>query len=481
MRRPHRFIAILLCLIAASQAIAANLHWTGNAQNVKQVQTIAVSGTWATGDTATITCNKKSVTTTIGAAVTTTDVAAAIAAAINATDATDDVIGTESRNVGGQEIPEFTEIVASSSSSTITFKSTTAGVPFTITRSESTAGDGALGAVTTVTSATGKNWLSNADNYDTASLPADNDTLYIDSGSVSILYALDYFRTNNIDLTIIVTGNYLGQIGNPADNPAGYREYRTPLYFYYRGGSKSLKFLPGTTSSTGQGNCWIDLQDQAGVNVISTAKRGSGSSPTVFLAGGDTSSEMGDWVITDGLIHIDPDDAPQSSGKSAFVTSLAIGSISTLNGSGPVVYIGSRTRLYPSGSYGALDVHSGDTHIACALSSGLAGDHVTITEYGGNLYLEADAIGPFITVNAGATLYQVGGGQQTEDVRVNGGTLDYTRGTTDQEIVNLEIYAGSTIRDPGGRLGETGIELKGCTVTDVTLQLAPNYNVTFAP
>lgn len=114
----------------------ATVRWTGAAQDVRQVSTITVSGTWATGDTATLTINNKSLTVTVGSSTSTTNIADILARAVNAANATENLLGNESRNFGGRELPEFTEVVATSSGAVLTLSSATPGVPFTITRSE---------------------------------------------------------------------------------------------------------------------------------------------------------------------------------------------------------------------------------------------------------------------------------------------------------------------------------------------------------
>jgi hypothetical protein len=467
--------ALAVWLMLAGSCLATTHHWTGNAQAIKQVDTFTPTLTWATGDTATLTINKKSLTVTVGAAVTPTDVAAALAAAVNASDATTGLVGTESRNFGGQEIPEFTEVVASSSGAVLTLKSVTAGVPFTVTASEVTAGTGIMGSVTHATAATGPNFVDNANNYDTAALPADNDTLYFDSGSTSVLHALDYFRTNARDLTIVISNDYTGQIGNPSINPIGYREYR-PLYFQYRGGTKSISFVEGTSGVAGQGNCWIDLQDQASVTLTSNVKRGSGTAPTVFLAGGDATTQAGTWTIRDGLIAIDPDDASLAAGKSFYNQELFVG---TTSGDAPIVTIGSRARLYIGSPFASeITMLNGTLRIDAATSAGIGSDQAVIVVRGGTLNLVEASIGPTMTVYSGATLNLIGGGQ-TEKITLFGGSLDCRLGSDLNDVQKVVAYAGSSVYDPAGR-AVSSIDLVGCKPSQVTTDLPPNRLLGFS-
>jgi len=208
------------------------------------VTTIEVTGTWATADTGTITCNGKDLTLTVGSTATIAEVVAAMVAAFNASSKTDAVRSDESRNVGGQEIPEFTEIEATDTSPYITLTARTAGKPFTVSVSESTTGNGALGSPTNSVSATGKHFWDNADNWTTGTIPANTDDIYFDAGDVPCLYNIDQ---NGLTLgSLNITQNYEGYIGLPdynEDNGAAvYREYREPY----------LK-ISATTVNVGQG------------------------------------------------------------------------------------------------------------------------------------------------------------------------------------------------------------------------------------
>ena len=463
--------AMIPCLMlawwfAAAAASAANVRWTGNAQDVAQVSTITASGTWAGGDTATVTCNKKSVTVTLGTAVTTTDVAAALAAAINATDAGTGLVGDETRNVGGQAIPEFAEILASSSGAVLTLRSRTPGVPFTVTRSEATAGDGVLGAVTAVTAATGKHWLSNPDNYEAGALPADDDTLFIDTGSVSILYGLDYFRTNAIDLDIVISNDWLGQLGLPLQNVAGYVEYR-PRYFQLRGVGKELEFVAGTSGVAGQGLCWIDCQDQTLAAITCRAARGSGVTPSVFLAGSHDTTGLGQLIIERGRLALEPDDAPTATTKRAAPAAIYLG----LPGGAPndAMLIVGRNAEMTAGA--VLDMYSGTLTCHAATTDG-ASAHRAIRLYGGSAYMKA---GPQYTyeVYQGGTLYP-DGGSTIDEVRLLGGTLDFRQSILGDSIGKLVMFAGSAAYDRMQAGSIDTVDLVGCRLSQVTLELPPN-------
>jgi len=209
----------------------ATRTWIANAVNVKQVTTVAVSGTWATNDTATITINGKDLTVTIGANTSTAQVATSIQEAFMGETLTDTSASSSPSiaDSGGQSMPEFAEITATVDSSTVTFTSNTAGVPFTISVSETTAGSGALGSPTEATAATGKNHFDNADNWSGGSVPVDADDIVFDGNvsTESCLYGLSQSSVTPASITVMQS--FTGDIGLPERRQSGtstYDEYR---------------------------------------------------------------------------------------------------------------------------------------------------------------------------------------------------------------------------------------------------------------
>ena len=203
-------------------------YWLGAATPIAQITTITIGGTWATSDTITITSgNGNDLIATVGSSTGTTDIAALLAAAFNASSATDSLVNDETRNLGGQQIAEFTDITAEFSGTTVVLTAATAGVPFTVAVSKSSA-SGTVSASET-TSATGPNFADNADNWSGATLPVDGDEIVFDSGNVDVLYGLDLSAVT--PAAIVRTMNYTGRIGlaganetdpsNPTPSTAG--------------------------------------------------------------------------------------------------------------------------------------------------------------------------------------------------------------------------------------------------------------------
>ena len=135
----------------------ATILWKGGALPVAQVNTVTIAGTWATSDTVTLTINGKDLIVTV-AGSSTDDIAAQVAAAVNAGSATSNLQSTESRNFGGQEIPEFRDVVATSSGSVVSLTSRVKGTPFTQTSSDTATGTSVTAVATAATAVDGWPW-----------------------------------------------------------------------------------------------------------------------------------------------------------------------------------------------------------------------------------------------------------------------------------------------------------------------------------
>lgn len=231
----------------------ATLNWRGNAVAIKDKWTITVANTWATSDTGTVTINGKDLVVTIGSLTTTAQVATTIKEAWES-GAFTDTTASCTPSGGGTTIPEMAELTATVSGSTVILTADTAGVPHTISVSESTAGTGTL-AIAHTTSATGPSFWDNTDNFDTGSLPTTGDTVYIDR-PVSILYGID----QNADTlaAMIITSRFTSAayIGLPVRNSNGYDEYREKYLkisitaFTTYGNSGRIKINFGTAQNT---------------------------------------------------------------------------------------------------------------------------------------------------------------------------------------------------------------------------------------
>lgn len=211
----------------------ATVQATHGAAAVKQINTITVANTWATNDTATMTMNGKDLVVTIGADTSTTQVAAALRDAWNATSRLDSEGTTDATsNFGGQEFGEYSECTASidpDSLSVVLITANKAGVPFTLTVTENTAGSGtATGA--TSQAATGPWHWDNGDNWLGGVAPEDDATVVLKDCSgpnVGFKYGLP---NGSKEVTIQHWMSYTGEIGLPPINTSSptkpFPEYR---------------------------------------------------------------------------------------------------------------------------------------------------------------------------------------------------------------------------------------------------------------
>lgn len=445
----------------------ATVRWIGNAQAVKQVTTIAVSGTWATSDTATLTINDKNVTVTVGTDVSTSNIADILARAVNGDDDTPNLLNDESRNVNGQEVPEFTEVVASNSGATLTLTSAVAGVPFTVTASESTAGTGALGTPTEATAATGPNHADNADNWEGGSLPGSGAVLAFDSGSVPVKYGLTYFRDNTVDVTFLRTTDYAGNIGLPDYNSLGYAEYRPKRLQLYEGASAGDNyFLKGTATASTTAFTRLDCATESydSLYVRSGALTNSSSFYSLEIYGG-TFDVMD---IRSGNVRVG--DVAATASEVAVSSSLSLG-----NAGGT------------------------STDLTITLEDADLSDCEDILQLSGRSIFRLGATVGY--TGGGTATWTVGGGQAEmfgsarnlvleggivyfmrsvpAQCRVYGGELSLARLDTDASGKTLYIFEGATFRDPGDRASDAVIYLM-CAPADATLDLPRNKKYTLA-
>lgn len=399
----------------------ATLNWTGNAAATKQIDTITVADVWATSDTVTLTMNGKDLVVTIGTQTTTAQVATAIMSAWNATSRLDsEGVSDATSNFGGQEFGEFSEAQAhidDDATSVVIITARTAGVPFTLSVAETTAGSGTA-TEATAQAATGPHHWNNGDNWTGGSAPASDDVVVFKDNDVSVLYGLP---NGSLEVTIQQWQSYTGSIGLPATNRSNaqkpYTEYRQR---YVRlddaGGGSNIAHRFGLGQS-GNGSPLINLKH-------STVK----CSPIVYNTG-----------------------TPQISGTKA-LNICCTANTSTLNiiGTNSSVDWGSQD----SGTAAFLTVTQ-----AAGDSIGVAGLHTTdavCTMTGGTMTVGGSgAIATFIVRGGTLRLENQTGNVTTIEIH-NTGVVFYASTAT---IANLLIFAGGTFdaRGDSGGFTATGV------------------------
>lgn len=443
----------------------ANVRWSGAAGNVAQVSTITVAGTWATGETATVTINNQDLTTTVGTDTATTNVADIISRSVNASSTTDNLLNDETRNFGGQAIPEFTDVTATVSGSVVTLTSSTAGIPFTFASSE-TSTSGTLSDATT-TSATGKNYFDNAENWEGGSLPVEDDTIIFDRGGISVLYGL----ANTIDdLQLIRTDGYTGNIGLTQTNTSGYVEYRQRHLDLPVNDAASLMHKIGHAGAGGlahQGRTYIDFGTAGSTShevYVFGSQAAASDGPAVQIEGGDSVSiyaYSGSVSVgrTKGGI-----DAP-------LVKHIVIGT----NGGGAsaAIVILDTNCTYTDVAGDVFRIYSGSVDLKGTIS----GTNRTIELYGGTLTTEPGATLRDLDIYGGTAEFLH---DTTNTCTVYGGTLDLSRMDTSHTFTNdVELYHGFSVIDPqGSYLGD--YDFNGCNPSDGVWTLRDNLRATLA-
>lgn len=419
----------------------ASLRWIGAALDVQQVDLITCANTFTAGDTATLTINSKSIIVTLGATVTVTAVATAIAEAINGETAT----GDATRSADGSDIPEFAELTATSDAGVVTVTANTAGRPFTLTASESTAGDGTVVRSASV-ACTGKNFWGNTANWDTGSLPIDADVVYFDNSSVSVLYDLDQSLIELAELYIALS--FTGEIGLPEINAeGGYHEYRSQ---YLTIGPVILKIGAGAGNGSGR------LKINSGADVAAVTVFNTGSSadelPAFMWKGTDAANTL---TLVNGSVGVG-------------VFGGEVATLATVTKSGGSLLTGSGVTLS-----GALVQSSGDWIINSLIDGSL-------TNSGGTAVVNGVGNVDQLTVSGGAVVLNTTGTLGGATVVSGTGVLDMTGAPVALAGVSAAIDVHgptASVIDPLKRLGNAAFDLNfGATVAQ--LDLGNNLRVT---
>jgi hypothetical protein len=445
----------------------ANLIFNGSVQDVAQVTESTASGTWVTGEKAWATIGTSTVEITLGATVTTTQVVAALSAAINASDTTTGLADDETRNIGGQTRGEFRDVVASVSSSTITLTSATPGVDFDVTFGDDST-SGALSAASTTTTATGKNWFNNDDNWNGGTAPSSGDIAVFTDSSISCTRGLD--TITNFD-GVTRTGTYTGDIGLRKTNTThvgySYPEYRTRFLRCNKATDGAIiRIGDGTGSSQGITN--IDnYQHDANYYINDTAPVPSNSLYPIEIisdyggAGGGV-----DITIQSGYVDIGERNGDGSSGFGCEIE---------------------HVRVWGGGARieGAVEPSS-----ELIIYGGVVETYMALTNFTADLILEGGSLThhtgacPGLTIGNGSTVdYRSETGPSGDLEIMSGGSLtfDNDQQTKVMTDIDIRIHDGASFSDIRGVAVPSGTgeyHFLNCNTTENTV-LPKNYS--YAP
>ena len=422
-------------------------RWTGNAVKVVDQYSVTIANTWAAADTCTLSINGLDLVLTIGTDVTTADVANALNAAINASSKDSGLISDETRNIGGQEIRELTEVSSTVSGSVVTVTANVAGLPVIFTVSQTTAGSGTATKAQTST-ATGPNFFDNADNWN-PSLPATTDLIRFDSGSTNCSYGLNYIQANSLVLDMERTTDFGGTIGLPVNNPNGYVEYRQRyLDFFNTSGTNDIWFFKGENGGIGNGQTFLDLESETyDIHVLDAGPVTPGK-PNIEVIGGAINLDL-----RKSSLVVEPQTTDTS-----VRTALSSAVVGTPGGDGTQARLQvGKECLWGSGA--TLKVYSGEVTLYNDFANATP---ATATIFGGVVRFAGEGQGAVNNI----TLHTRGTAVLMADVVYGtvlniGGTLDCNQDERSKTITALTLYPGCTYLDRGNVVTLSALTIVG--------------------
>ncbi len=401
----------------------ATKRWIGDSVPVAQIDTLTPGGTIEVGDIFTATINGKSISV-VSADTTVAAVVTLLTAAWNTS-----------------TIPEFAEATAVDSTTAVTLTADTAGKPFIVTASETDGGvaDTQTHTQATTTASAGPNHWDTAANYDGDSVPTGSDIVYIDTGSVDILYGL---AQSGVTLQqLIIDQGYTGTIGLPVLNTDAsgaantYGEYRA-TYLAISASDTEI----GGGRGNGSGRIKIDFGSNAATtNVINSGQAAETGIPAILFLGTHANNILNVFKGSVGVAYFP--------GEVSTIATLSVGWKTSQAADSDVRLGDGMTLTNIDQSGGLLEIEDNTT---------------TIDMTGGTLTILGTATAADIDLD-GATVYYQSSGTLTT-VRVGGGgVLDFTRDMRARTVTNVEAHANSSIRDPFKTVTWTnGIDLIRC-------------------
>lgn len=436
-------------------------YWLGRGVAIAHKDTITMANTFAATDTVTVTINGKDLTVTLGTDVTTTQVATAVKEMINGDTQTG--TGDHTFSTTGNLVGEFARLTATSSGAVVTVTADDAGVPFTMTATESTAGTGTATRASSVANA-GPHVLTTVDNWSGDAVPVDGDDLIFDGGSSSdVLYDLGGLAIQPASVTI--TSDFTGKIGLPktnVDDPnLPYDEYREDqLTFANDTGTAATTVNIG--DGTGQGSQRIKIDfadcDTVTANIYGNSSRLETGTPVILLNG----------TVSTNILNVYRGDVGWSfyEGDTGHLATIRVGYIDNQAGDAAVV-IGN-------------DCDLGDATITMSggvLTTNSANGTGSVTIFGGEFTPRSGAHAA-ITVDEGTCFYRSTGTLTTLAIG-GGGTADFRRDNSGRTVTNASINAGGTYLDPFKTVTlSNGLDFNRCSVADCTVDFGPHVTLT---
>jgi len=408
--------------------------WRGDAQAVPQ-ESRATPANVEVGDIFTLTCNQKEIAFTATAA-TVANVTAGLTAAWNAS-----------------AEPEHAELTVTDATTYVKILGPSDGRPFTVTSSATNGGAANTQTLTMSTvsgTGTGPNYWDNADNWSPNGVPVNSDDVILENSRVSILYGLAQSAVTLA--TLRQYQSFEGSVGLPVFNDLGYFEYRaTELAI----GATLMELGLGDGNGSGR------IKVNNGSVQTTMNLRGSGSGletgvPAVLWRGTHANNAINATKGQLGIAILQGQSATCENLRIAYQTNV-LGDVDVRCGVGVTL-----TNVEQSGGYL------------------LTNSNITVHNlYDGELVHQNGTMGT-LQIERGACRYRSAGTLTTCRVGSDA-ELDLRQDPRAVTITNLELHAGSTLRDPAGRATYTnGIDLYRCSPMDVTLDLPPHRTLSLS-
>ena len=403
----------------------ATVLWVGRQTRRAQVGTLTV-GTASTGGTITVTVGgRKSVVVTPSTTNTTTT-AAEIAAACKAS-----------------AEPEFREITWTSAAAVVTFTGPADGAPVTVAKTDG--GSNSTSLNTSVTAPLSPHDLNDGANYSTGALPSGSDALVFENSAVDAKY--NAAALTGITLASVTRRkSFTGRLGLPAQNPAGYTEYRT---------AEVELDAPTVLIEVADG-------DQAGQVRIKSV-----STPAVTLTvqGDGSGAAVGEEVVQ--VRGLPASSVLRANGGSVQVAAVAghTATLATVLGQNATVWLGAGVTLTDA------------TYTNCTVRHDCAA--TTFKQYEGGT---SDMRGGASVANGGLKLYagtmnwRSTGATGTGPLLGNGAVLDFSQAPNTVTVGGtVALYSGATWNDPAGKVSTSyTLQAVNCRLEDVRIVAGVN-------
>lgn len=407
----------------------------GDAQAIAQVEFFTIGGTAGAGDIARITINEKYVEFECVGGETTTQVAVALLALLQAS-----------------QIGEFTEVTWSQDATVtnrIVGTAQEAGRPFVATNSET--GTITVAQTTDVASSGPAHW-DDPTNWTLGAVPVNGDDVFIQNSAQNISYGID--QSGVALASLIIDASYSGQIGLPVYNANGYYEYRetylmieTPILTVGDGsgaGSPLTKINLLAGASAGATTC----------KVIQTGSQSDQSTPALIVIGTNASNVLDIQKGTFG--------SALYSGETATWNTVRVGYDQT--------QATDASLLFDSGcTLGTINQGGG---IITAQSN-----VTTLTNRSGTFNMRGTGAITTATIENGNLNHQSSGTITTLNLKVKG-VADFRQDLRARTLTNINMYASAEFYDPNKTTTRTNrITLIGCGISDVTIDIGKDVLV----